>query len=148
MKKLMILGAVLATALVSQANMQWSWWLEGKDAKADISLGLVNRIAQVDTLEISAIYSGSPVKDGLQWSVFGINEADSDCGLQFSFWFNRGKDPCAQVACVNVNKKSSFDLGFVNFSDATSVQIGLLNFNKNGFLPIFPFINIDKSVFQ
>lgn len=148
MKKLMVLFAVASVALVTQASVQWSWWLENQTATADISLGLVARCAKVETLEISAIYGGSPVASAIQWSIFGINESDSDCALQLAPWFNRGNNPCAQLSFINMNKKSILDLGFINFSDSTTVQLGLLNFNKNGFLPIFPFINIDKSVFQ
>jgi len=147
MKKL-IIAAALMTAVVAQASVEWSWWLDDKDAKADISLGIVNRIAEVDSLELALIYGGSPVKDGAQVAFPGINDSDSDCALQFSFWFNRGKDPCAQVAFVNVAKKPAFDFGFVNFADDAKVQIGLLNFDKNGFLPLFPFINLSKTLFE
>jgi len=147
MKKLIVVVALM-TAAVAQASVEWSWWLDDKDAKADISIGIVNRIAEVDSLEYAIIYAGSPVKDGAQVSFPGINDADSDCALQFSFWFNRGKDTGAQVACVNIAKKPGLDFGFINFAEDATVQIGLLNFNKNGFLPIFPFINLSKELFK
>jgi len=147
MKKL-IVAAMLMLAAVAHADVAWSWWLENKTDKADISFGLVTRIAEVDAFEFSLLYGGSPVKDGLQWSLFGINDGDSDCALQLSWLFNRGKDPSVQLGCINVDKTSVFDLGFVNVADDAKVQLGFLNFNKNGLLPVFPFINLSKSLFN
>jgi len=147
MKKLIIAAALMMTC-AAQATVEWSWWLEDKDAKADISLGIVNRIAEVDSLELALIYGGSAVKSGAQWSIFGINDSNSDCALQFAPWFNRGNNPCVQVGCINLAKNSAFDLAFVNFADDAKIQIGLLNFNKNGFLPIFPIINLSKTLFN
>jgi len=147
MKKLIVAASLLVAGL-AQASVEWSWWLEDKTAKADLSFGIASRIAEVDAFEFALIYGGSPVKDGAQIAFPGINDSNSDCALQFSWWFNRGNDPCAQIAFVNVAKKPAFDLGFVNFADDAKVQIGLLNFDKNGFLPIFPFINLSKSLFK
>jgi len=147
MKKL-IIAAALMMACAAQADVQWSWWLNGKDVKADVSLGIVNRIAAVDALEIALLYGGSPVSSGAQWSVFGINDSDSDCALQLSWLFNRGKDPCAQLSFINVAKKPGLDIGFINFADDATVQIGLLNFSKEGFLPVFPIINLSKHLFD
>lgn len=87
--------------------------------------------------------------DGVPWSLFGINNAkDSTCALQLSFWFNNGKDPCVQLGCINFNEASCFDFGLINISKKSTVQIGFLNFNENGFLQVFPFVNIDKSIFD
>ena len=36
----------------------------------------------------------------------------------------------------------------VNRAKSSKVQVGLLNFNDNGFLPFFPFFNLDKSLFD
>ena len=49
---------------------------------------------------------------------------------------------------INVAKENVFNLGFVNIADKSKVQLGFLNFNKNGLLPLFPFINLDKSLFD
>jgi len=146
MKKL-IVAVTLMVAAAAQADVTWSWWMNKQDAKTDLSLGIATKCAAVDSFELALIYCASPVKNGVQCSFPGINDSDADCGLQFSCWFNRGKDPCAQLACVNVAKTSVLDLGFVNFADDSKVQLGLLNFNKNGFLPVFPFINLSKTLF-
>ena len=39
-------------------------------------------------------------------------------------------------------------LGINDSDKAQVVQLGFLNFNKNGLLPFFPFINLDKSLFD
>jgi len=147
MKKLLILTAVAALAVSANADVAWSWWLNKADKKTDISLGIVNECASVSTLEISLLYGSSPVDNGFQWSIFGINDSKKAEVLQLSWWFNRGDESCAQVACVNTAKKNVFNLGFINFAESSKIQIGLLNFDKNGFLPFFPFFNLDKSLF-
>jgi len=148
MKKIMILSAVVALAVSAQADVAWSWWLNKADTKTDVSLGIVNECANVSTLEVSVLYSGSPVENGLQWSIFGINDSKLAKALQFSFWFNRGEESCAQVAFVNFAKNNIFNFGFLNFAEKSKIQIGLLNFDKNGFLPFFPFFNLDKSLWE
>jgi len=147
MKKLIIAVALMMTAAV-QADVQWSWWLENKAAKADVAFGVASRLAEVEAFELTLLYGASPVRDGVQWSVFGINDSDAICALQMSFFFNRGKDVCVQLGSVNVDKKSALSLGFVNIADEATVQLGVLNFNKKGFLPVFPFINLSKSLFD
>lgn len=148
-KKFALVASAVALAGVAQASdISWSWWMENP-ANTDVSFGFATQCASVRTFELTALYSESKVTEGMQCSFFGINNAkDSNCALQFSWWFNNGGDPCVQLGCLNFNEKSCFDFGFINVSKKTSVQIGLLNFNKEGFLPVFPFINIDKSVFK
>ena len=50
------------------------------------------------------------------------------------------------VGGLSMSKKSSTQLGFVNFTqEITNLQIGLLNFAGNGFFPVFPFFNYPKK---
>jgi hypothetical protein len=47
---------------------------------------------------------------------------------------------------VNVSGGSSVQLGFLNVTKKlTGVQIGFLNLAENGFLPMFPFFNFPKN---
>lgn len=47
---------------------------------------------------------------------------------------------------VNVSRKSKVQLGFVNVTDEIeSLQFGFLNMAKNGFLPIFPIVNFPAN---
>jgi len=148
MKKLSILLAVAALAVTTKADFTWSWWCDKTEAKTDISLGLATKCKSVSALDLSLVYSASCVENGVQVAFPGICDSDRAQVLQGSMWFNRGDDSCVQVACVNVAKKNTFTLGFVNFSKTSKIQIGFLNFNENGFLPFFPFFNLDKSLFQ
>ena len=148
MKKLMFAAALAASAMIAQADVTWSWWMDKQDRKADLSFGIASKCANVNTLELSLLYNASPVQNGVQIAFPGINDSDKAQVLQGSIWFNRGDDSCVQLGCINIAKNNIFNLGFLNIADTSKVQIGFLNFNKNGFLPVFPFINLDKSLFD
>lgn len=144
----MIAAAAVAMMFAAKADVAWTTWMENSSKKADISFGIATKCASVETFELSLLYSGSPVQHGVQWSFFGINDADKAQVLQLSWWFNRGDDACVQLGCVNICDKNIFNLGLVNVANQSKVQLGFLNFNKNGLLPVFPFINLDKSLFD
>ncbi|MBP5284841.1 MAG: hypothetical protein ILO34_01880 [Kiritimatiellae bacterium] len=148
MKKLMIAAAIAAVSACANADVAWSWWLDNKTATPDVSFGIASKCLSVDALELSALYSASPVRNGLQFTVFGINDSAASCALQLAPWYNGGDDPCVQLAFVNNADDPCVQLGFLNISDASAFQLGFLNFNKKGFLPVFPFINFNPSVFD
>ena len=148
MKKLMIAAAAVALTAMAQADVTWSWWLDKQSARTDLSFGLASKCANVETFELSLLYNGSPVQSGVQIAFPGINDSDKAQVLQGSIWFNRGDSSCVQLGMINIAKENVFNLGFVNVADESKVQIGFLNFNKNGFLPVFPFVNLDKSLFD
>lgn len=148
MKKLMVAFAGLALAATASADVTWSWWMDNKLAMPDISLGIASKCARVGTAEISLLYSGSTVSDGIQWTIFGINDSSSSCAIQLAPWFNRGDDPCVQLGFINVADAGCVQLGFLNMGENTKVQLGFLNFDKKGFLPVFPFVNLSKDLFN
>ena len=148
MKKLMVAVAAVAMTAAANADVTWSWWMDKQGEKTDLSFGIASKCANVETLELSLLYNGSPVQNGIQIAFPGINDSDKAQVLQGSIWFNRGDDSCVQLGCVNIAKKNVFNLGFINIADESKVQLGFLNFNKNGFLPVFPFINLDMSLFD
>ena len=148
MKKLLVALSLVFTAAFAQAEVEWSWWMENGMSRPDVSFGLATKCASVDALELSLLYGGSPVSDGVQWSVFGINDSGSDCALQASFWFNRGNNPCVQLGMINVAKGPTLDLGLLNVADAAKFQLGFLNFNRKGFLPVFIIVNFDPDIFD
>ena len=143
----MFAAAVAAVSLFAHADVAWSTWLDNSD-RTDLSFGVASKCANVSTFELTLLYGGSRVEKGVQWSFLGINDSDMSQVLQLSFWFNRGDDSFVQLGCINVAKENAFNLGFVNIADKSKVQIGFLNFNKEGFLPVFPFINLSKSFFD
>ncbi|MFL2936221.1 MAG: hypothetical protein ACJZ7Z_05760 [Myxococcota bacterium] len=50
------------------------------------------------------------------------------------------------ISGLGISKESKIQIGIVNVTEKIeSVQIGFLNFAKNGFFPVFPFINFPKS---
>ena len=148
MKKLMFAAAIAVSAMLAQADVTWSWWLDKPNETVDFSFGLASRCASVETFEFSLLYSSSPVQNGVQFTFLGINDSEKAQVLQLAPWFNRGDDSCVQLGFINTAKKNVFNLGFINVADESKIQLGLLNFNKNGFLPVFPFINLDKSLFD
>ena len=149
MKKLMVAVAAMALAITASADVTWSWWMDNKLARPDLSLGIASKCSLgVSTAEISLLYSGSTVSDGIQWTIFGINDSDSSCAIQLAPWFNRGDDPCVQLGFINKADEPCVQLGFLNMGEDTKVQLGLLNFDKKGFLPVFPFINLSKDLFD
>ena len=133
MKKLMFAAAIAASAMLAQADVAWSTWLDNS-ARTDLSFGIASRCSSVETFELNLLYGGSPVQSGVQWTFLGINDTD--------------KAQVVQLGMINVAKENVFNLGFVNIADKSKVQLGFLNFNKNGLLPLFPFITLDKSLFD
>ncbi|MBQ2346485.1 MAG: hypothetical protein II391_03945, partial [Kiritimatiellae bacterium] len=84
-------------------------------------LGIGCKALTVKAAEVSLFYNATPlVRSGAQVCL-GFNDSE--------------KVSWVQVALVNRAKSSK-------------VQVGLLNFNDNGFLPFFPFFNLDKSLFD
>lgn len=50
------------------------------------------------------------------------------------------------VSGLGISKESKVQVGLINVTQKIqSVQIGFLNFAKNGFFPVFPFVNFPKS---
>ena len=147
MKKLMIVAALVAFAAFAKADVAWSTWMDNS-AKTDLSFGIAAKCANVETFELTLLYGGSTVESGVQWSFLGINDSDKAQVVQLAPWFNRGDDSFVQLGFINVAKKNAFNLGLVNIADQSKIQLGFLNFNKNGLLPFFPFINLDKSLFD
>ena len=148
MKKLMFAMAAFALVTVANADVTWSWWLDKQSESTDLSFGLASRCAKVETFELSLLYSASPVQNGVQFTFLGINDSKKAQVLQLAPWFNRGDDSCVQLGFINIAKDNVFNLGLLNIADTSKVQIGFLNFNKNGFFPVFPFVNLDKTLFE
>ena len=147
MKKLMIAAALVASAAFARADVAWSTWMDNS-AKTDLSFGIATKCSSVETFELTLLYGGSTVESGVQWSFMGINDSDKAQVVQLAPWFNRGDDSFVQLGFINVAKSNAFNLGLVNIADKSKIQLGFLNFNKNGLLPFFPFVNLDKSLFD
>ena len=124
MKKIAALCFAVALVASANAGCWWSWWVG--DDKADQALR------------------------GCQLGIAA--ECKDMSGAQVALLWNRLEKlhAGAQVAIGYCNAKkiqNGCQAGFVNVADSASLQIGLLNFNKTGFLPFFPFFNFDKHMF-
>lgn len=148
MKKLIAAAAIAAFGFAARADVAWSWWCDNKTKNVDLSFGIGAQCLSVDGLELSLVYGASPSVEGVQWSFIGINDSRMSGALQLAPWFNGGDEPCVQLGLLNNAEKTVFSMGLVNIAETSTVQLGLLNFNKDGFFKVFPFINLNKSLFE
>ncbi len=73
-----------------------------------------------------------------------INTLES--GANFGFVNVTDGYTMVDLGGLNVSDRSSVQLGFINVTrKLTGVQIGFLNLAENGFLPMFPFFNFPKN---
>jgi hypothetical protein len=81
--------------------------------------------------------------------IFGaVNMSNNVNGVQLgTVNYSTGRS-IADIGFVNISQGATFQMGVFNMTnDLTGVQIGLINMAKTGFLPIFPFFNIDGRLF-
>jgi hypothetical protein len=98
--------------------------------------------AELNGVCFSAITSIVKKSNGLQMAAVNYNHGeDKSVFYQFGTLCNYG---CVgsglQFGCANFTEDSIFQLGVFNKADS-GIQVGVLNWNKNGFLPWFPFFN-------
>ena len=132
MKKLMIIvvaamsmAAMAEPAAAQESEWDWSWWTTSPDnTQRDFRgclLGFASEVKTVTGAQISVIMSkAEAVKSGCQFAI-GYSRATT--------------------------LRNGCQLAFFNRSDCAALQFGLLNFNKDGFLPFFPFFNFSKRGF-
>jgi len=121
MKKLMVVAAVALSAAFAQADVAWDWWCGNSLKNPTVHLGIACKAMSVKAAEVSLLFNRTPfVRSGAQVSL-AYNDATSVSWVQAAF---------------------------VNRAKSAKVQVGLLNFNESGFLPFFPFFNLDKSLFD
>ncbi len=127
MKKLMFaLGVMAMAAGAAKAEVIWSWWTNApaENQTKDVSgsaLGIASETASIKGAQVSLLFNKTEeVKAGAQVSI-GYNEART--------------------------VRNGPQVAFVNVADAAALQFGLLCFNKEGFLPFFPFFNFSTKQF-
>ena len=123
MKKLLFIACAAMLATAARADFNWCWWVGGDDASRNLNgcqLGIADECSEMTGAQVSLLWGR--VKYIL--------------GCQFAFGYcNAGK------------VQNGPQLAVVNIADKAALQFGLLNFNKGGFLPFFPFFNFDKTMF-
>jgi len=137
MKKIMIVVVVALAAACSNADVLWDWWCGNAGKTPVVHLGIACKADSVKAAEVSLLFNRTPVLQNGAQVCLGFNYGDDvNNGAQVSLFFNRAKSvKWVQAALVNCAKSAK-------------VQAGLLNFNESGFLPFFPFFNLDKSLFD
>lgn len=139
-KQLFILIASLFTAVLAAAPGEIGFWFDPPEKMVSKEIeGLAVGLPVFDGNEIegasfalcASIFKSA---EGLQATLLGFNSADSMDGIQISF--------------VNLIKKhvseAAVQLGIVNYSTGNTLQIGLVNINKDGLLPVMILFNLSK----
>jgi len=90
------------------------------------------------------LHSGS--SKGVLWGL--VNTSESVEGVQWgAVNYSTGRST-VDLGLINISQGAAFQIGVFNMTnDLTGVQIGLINMAKTGFLPVFPFFNIDGRIF-
>jgi hypothetical protein len=91
---------------------------------------------------MSAITSIVKKSNGLQIATVNYNQGEKkSLFYQLGVLCNYGSAGSGlQIGCANFTEDSIFQLGVFNKADS-GIQLGVLNWNKNGFLPWFPIFN-------
>ena len=123
MKRLMTVCAVVVAAAAAHAGCWWSWWVGDDKTDQELKgcqLGIACECKEMKGAQVSLLWDRAQYVQGAQVA-WGYNNAKK---------VQNG----AQVAVVNI-------------ADAAALQFGLLCFNKEGFLPFFPFFNFSSKMF-
>ena len=117
-----LLGAVAIALAVGCANadVAWDWWCGNGLKNPDVHLGIACKALTVRAAEVSLLFNKTPVIRN---------------GAQVSLVYNDATD----VKWVQA--------AFVNYAKSAKIQVGILNFNDNGFLPFFPLFNFSTRHF-
>lgn len=124
MKKLMVAVCAVSLGLAAQADFNWCWWVGGKDADRDLQgcqLGIASECAKMTGAQVSLLW--------------GRTQKVNGCQFAFGYCNTKKLMNGPQLAVVNVAREGA------------ALQFGLLNFNKSGFLPFFPFFNFSTKHF-
>ena len=157
MKKI-VLAAVVAVAclfnVAADEGFGFGVWFDSTEEHIDgIGLGLPV-IGNKSTEGASLALCGNNVQimEGLQFSLIGFNYAKSLEGAQLAFvnMLRRQHGKFAlQWGFYNQSAENGVQIGFINNGQNNATfQLGLININKNGFLPIMIFVNFGKNLFD
>ena len=117
-------------------------WVEGD--QTGIQIGLHNNCKGQSTgLQSGLVNWGERGMAGMQIASLVNRVKGTMTGIQVSGANSAYGLRGCQVALFNgATDMRGFQLGVVNIAEGSGVQIGLVNLNRNGFLPFFPIINV------
>ncbi len=89
---------------------------------------------------------------GLQWAFIGYNYAKSLEGVQMGFinvQDGQHGDFSFQLGAYNQAKQNGIQFGLINNGQNNATfQLGLLNINKGGLIPVMVFVNFGADLFD
>ena len=114
------------------------------------SLSLVAGVSRVTTeMSGGAVFSLVNYHTGRDSGMNGafINKVnDTESAFNLSFLNIADGSTLVDLGGLNMSKRSIVQLGFVNITnEIRSFQFGFLNIAKNGFLPVFPIVNFQTK---
>ena len=99
--------------------------------------------------EFSIFYSGTRYLEGIKFTLLGVNNAEELNGGALALVNLTQQLNGAQVGLVNQSARGGVQFGLVNnCNDNAQFQCGLININKNGWLPFMIFVNFGSAVFE
>lgn len=161
MKKIFVLCVMFACALlpaVADDGFGLGVWFDvpgriGSKSIEGIGLGLPV-IANSKTEGASLALCGNNVQkmEGFQFALFGFNYARSIEGVQIGFVNmprSQHDEFALQWGFYNQSGENGVQVGFLNNAQNNATfQLGLININKNGLLPIMIFVNFGRDLFD
>jgi hypothetical protein len=136
-------------------------FLHGKNERMEgLDIGLLSLSETKDMSGVAFVFGIGKVdgdmESGAHFSLMNLHQG-RDSGLNAAF-INKTNNPdnaldfgfvniadgtsLIDIGGLNMSKRSTVQLGFINFTDhIDGFQLGFINVAKNGFLPIFPFFN-------
>lgn len=124
MKKLMFALCAGMMAFAANADFNWSWWVGDDKTDKELTgcqLGIASECKKMTGAQVSLLWG----------------RTQRVIGCQFAFGY-----------CNTAKLMNGPQLSVVNIArEGAALQLGLLNFNKSGFLPFFPFFNFSTKCF-
>ena len=161
MKKIFVACLVIAACVCNSAaddGFGFGVWFDvpsriGSKSVEGIGLG-IPVMANSKTEGASLALCGNNVQkmEGFQFALFGFNYAKRLEGVQLAFvnMFRSQHDEFAlQWGFYNQAGENGVQIGFLNNGQNNAAfQLGLININKNGLLPIMIFVNFGRDLFD
>ena len=104
----------------------------------------------VDGAELSLCCSASSKVYGFKYTLLGVNAGDVTEGAALAFANFADKElDGVQIGLYNQSASNGIQIGLVNnCADDADFQFGLININKNGWLPFMLFFNLSSEAFK
>ncbi len=151
---LLLVGAVIG--FTAAAEVDFGIW---KDVPAGIEHANVEGVrfglpfaissGKVEGAELSIFFSGTSRVEGLKFILFGANHGSRLEGGSIGL-LNIAEERLdgIQIGAINSSGHGGIQLGCLNHCDDDALfQLGLLNINRNGWLPVMIFFNFGSKVF-